>query len=94
MRWTPFDSRADVVLRTDEGEGPVERVVEPEPRAPYEAFDYPIIHFAGAVAGRPNLALLGPDAVANFRWVRSMYDVADDAQPRRVELAAAGSAVT
>jgi predicted dehydrogenase len=89
LRWTPFDSRADVVLRTDEGEGPVERVIEPEPRAPYEAFDYPIIHFAAAVAGRPNLALVGRDAVANFHWVRAMYDVARDAQPRRVELGGA-----
>lgn len=88
LRWTPFDSRADVILRTDEGEGPVERVVEPEPRAPFTIFDYPLKHFVDAVRGRPSRALLGRDAVDAFRWIRTVYDVAESGAPRTIPFGA------
>lgn len=81
LRWTPFDSRADVILTTDEGEGPVARVVDPEPREPFGIFDYPLYHFVNAVQGRPSRALLGRESVDAFQWIRSVYDVARTGEP-------------
>jgi predicted dehydrogenase len=87
LRWTPFDSRADVILRTDDQDGPVEHVVDPEPREPYSIFDYPLKHFVDAVRGRPNQALIGRDAVDAFRWIRAVYEVANTRQPTTVTFA-------
>jgi predicted dehydrogenase len=84
VRWAPFDSQADVILRTDEGHGPVERVVDPEPRAPFTIFDYPLKHFVDAVLGRPSRALLGREAVDAFRTVRALYGVAATGEPATV----------
>ncbi|MGO4593101.1 Gfo/Idh/MocA family protein [Leifsonia sp. 2TAF2] len=84
VRWAPFDSEADVILRTDEGDGPVERVADPEPRAPFTIFDYPLKHFVDAVRGRPSRALLGREAVDAFRTVRALYEVAATGEPASI----------
>lgn len=88
LRWAPFDSQADVILRTDQGDGPVEQVVAPEPRAPFTIFDYPLKHFVDAVRGRPSRALLGREAVDAFRTIRAVYDVAATGEPAHIRFGA------
>ncbi|WP_431245658.1 Gfo/Idh/MocA family protein [Leifsonia xyli] len=92
VRWAPFDSQADVVVRTDDGDGPVERIAEPEPRAPFTIFDYPLKHFVDAVRGRPSRALLGRDAVQSFRTIRSLYEVAATGDPATIPFGATARA--
>jgi predicted dehydrogenase len=87
LRWTPFDSRQPVHLRTDRNGEPHEEVVQPPEREDLSIFDRPLIHFAAAVAGSPSPANLGRDAVIEFRCLRAIYEVARTGQPARIEVA-------
>lgn len=83
--WTPFDSRAPVRLRVDDGAGSVvEREVPPPPREDLEIFDRPLVEFVAALRGRPSRASLGAECVDEFRCLDAIAECARTGQPQVV----------
>jgi predicted dehydrogenase len=86
VRWTPIDSHAPVLLRTDAaGEVHEEGVALPE-RSPLSIFDRPLVEFWAALQGRPSRAATGAAALDEFRVLQAIYEVARTGVPVRVEV--------
>jgi hypothetical protein len=86
VRWTPIDSHAPVLVRTDAlGEVHEEGVVPP-PREPLSIFDRPLVEFWAALQGRPSRAAVGSAAIDEFRVLQAMYAVARTGTPQRIEV--------
>lgn len=86
VRWTPIDSQAPVLLRTDrDGEVHEEEVPPPE-REPLSIFDRPLVEFWAALQGRPSRAAVGAAAIDEFRVLQAISAVARTGEPARVEV--------
>lgn len=85
VHWTPFDSRQPVLLRRDVDGAVVESEVAPPPRPELSIFDRPLAAFVDAVRGRPSLATVGAQAVAEFLVLRAIYRAARTGEPQAVD---------
>jgi len=86
VRWTPYDSRQPVFLRTDRDGVVVEEIVDPGERGPFTVMDLPLVHFSRRVRGLPSPANVNRRAVDHFRVVRALYDAAASGERRTISM--------
>ena len=86
VRWTPYDSRQPVVLRTDRDGKVAEEVVDPGPRGPFTVMDLPLVHFYNRVRGLPSLANVNGRAVDHYRFIRGLYACASTGVRQTIDI--------